>query len=164
MGRIYSVTLPRTRIARFPDCCVVCRKPQPGAMHAWSAVGGSIPSALVDASPLGADKVKTKLPACSGCFQSMWWRRIGVGVLEIACVLLPALILFPIVKRYVHPDFGIYVLVLAAVLGAIVRRCCFHLFFPAPLRLRLKETTLTYHFCDEHYAEAFAALNNTEID
>lgn len=156
-----DITVPKTVTPIFPDRCVACGMPDPGAtLHvSTNAIGWWTIAHWGFGRRFSVD-----VPACEECRRWMirqrWVRRSICGIFLIIGfgVAIYALGSFHgAIKRW---------LAMGIVLACTIPWFVWEAFFPRPIDLTAYADSVQYEFRDEDYADEFLELNQdaAEVD
>ena len=148
-GKIERIKIPREVRPVFPDCCIVCARPEPG--HYASLFAGE----WRDGKSFLEGSYSLKVPCCAGCAPRLHVRRFlsGEGPLLIVVggfILMAAL-------TSANKSLGPAPWIVGAV--ALFTFPILRLVFPPALRIVPDQHAISFEFQDSSMAEAFRRLN-----
>jgi hypothetical protein len=150
-----TCTLPKDRQPTFPDRCVVCLRPQPGATTRIVAKGPT-------RKPI-TGWFSVVVPACRGCGSHLWWQATGrfLRTLLVAGVAVGgAMMLFYWLG---FRDAALGGIALGTLSVAMIGLVAWEMTHPPEFKIDVGPFNVDYEFRDAEYAREFAELNGLEI-
>lgn len=154
-----EVTLPRGEKARFPDRCVVCRRPSPG--HTTRLLTSTIGWGWGMFRRLGGF-FAVRVPACRPCG---WRLQAGRVMGLLLTIVLAGLVVVVLGPHLAELDRGMRrVVLLIAFCVALSPLLVWELVSPPPFTLTAWRDKIDYEFRDDAAAYEFAELNAVPWD
>lgn len=152
LGPIAKVTLPREVHPVFPDCCIVCGRPEPGYKASLFA------AELRDGHSFLEGSYSLKVPCCAGCAPGLHLRRFlgGQGPFVILAIGLTVMIALEYQKT---PGPSLWGRAAVMLFGGGFVLAGIRLAFPPVLAVVPGEDAITLEFRSSGMAEEFRRLN-----
>jgi hypothetical protein len=153
MPRPYTCSLQAGDPVQFPDRCVMCGRPQPGATHRY-AVKQSL-----SLSRFGGWQ-HIEIPCCKGCGWRLDFGRVlrnARFVLIVAAVAVPATWLLYHYTSLRDAALGWTVFGIICVVA--LANALWEMFHPPEFAIDVIGSTASFEFRDRAHAEEFAAAN-----
>lgn len=154
----HRVDILKSQEPRFPDLCVHCDKPSPGAaLNIKGALSGSKPS---DEDLFASFRVD--IPCCPECQGAVRRHRFVAKLLFGASVAAALVILFMVTAIWpaLTDSWLVYPAILASVALPSALVDSIHV---APVVFTPSGERLIFEFRDRPFAEAFAELNDSKV-
>jgi hypothetical protein len=154
-----DVRLPKGEEPKFPDRCVACGRPEPGARFEVSTRTVKWWTLMV--WEVG-ERFSVQVPACPGCVRRFRARRrVGIAAYWLFCIAGVG------VARLLLGDLRgplRELPILGIALALMMPYFLWQVFHPPVLELTAYSKAVEYEFRDRKYAEEFAALNGVELE
>jgi len=149
MAEIFRLTLPREEPPKFPDCCIVCGRPEPH--HQASLFAGE----MRRGHSFLSGSYSVKVPCCVGCSVRLHTRRLLSGLAPLLIVGGGVALLLVLESR--TKSAGPIAWFAGAI--ALLTFLAWRVAFPPAFSVEPDDQYVSFEFRDVGMAQAFRRLN-----